>query len=84
MATVMSNICGPSHLSLLRVPSPSPRILRLSLHMWEVCATLEYGSRYLILTAVSDKMMVVCDVTSCGVAVRYRCFGMSMLRPSAQ
>lgn len=52
-------------------PLPSPIILKLSLDMWEVCATLEYGVRYVVLTAVSAKMMVVCDVTSCGVAVRY-------------
>lgn len=71
MPTVTPNICGRSHLNPLLVPLPSPRILRLSLDMWEVCATLEYGVRYVVLTAVSAKMMVVCDVTSCGVAVRY-------------
>ena len=71
MAAVTPNICGPSHLSLLHVTLPSPRILKLSLDMWEVCATLEYGVRYVVLTAVSAKMMVVCDVTSCDVAVRY-------------
>jgi len=68
VATVTPNICGPSHLSLLHV-LPSPRILRLSLDVWEVCATLEYGVRYVVLTAVSAKLMVVCDMTPCGVAV---------------
>jgi hypothetical protein len=71
VATVTHNICGPSLLTLLHIPLLSPRILRLSLDPWEVCSTLEYGLKYVVLTAVSAKMMAVCDVTSCGVAVTY-------------
>ena len=63
-SAVAPNNCGPSHLSLLHVSLPEPSILRLFLDIWKVCAPLEF----VVLTSVSFKMMVVCDVTSCGMA----------------